>query len=77
MKASTPKGHVPAIEAAEMIGCSLSTLYRLIDAGELEEYRFTDRGWRKITVASVKQYLASRHKARKTTSKKTSRRTRK
>jgi hypothetical protein len=51
-----------------MLGCSHDSGYKLLERGELDTY--LDGGARKITVASIKRYIArqlkqSRGKARK------------
>ena len=49
---------VRARDACTMLGCGLTHLYRLMADGELESFR--DRGARKITVNSIKQYIDRR-----------------
>ena len=43
------------INAAEKLGCSESTLHRLIDDGDLDAYRF--RGTIRIFAQSLEEYL--------------------
>jgi hypothetical protein len=45
-------------EAWRMLGCGPTYGYQLLDAGELES--FTDGAARKITVASIKAYIAKK-----------------
>jgi hypothetical protein len=45
-------------EAWRMLGCGPTYGYELLEAGELDS--FTDGGARKITVESIKRYIAKR-----------------
>jgi excisionase family DNA binding protein len=49
---------VPPIEASRLLRCCLSTLYSLIRRGELDSY--TDGKMRRITVASIHNYIDRR-----------------
>jgi excisionase family DNA binding protein len=51
------KDWVLTAEAAEIIGCSDSTVLRLADDGELKSWRFREGGWRHITRKSLDRYL--------------------
>lgn len=46
--------------AAERLECSVSWVYKLVAAGELQAYRIGSRKGVQITVRSVNDYLASR-----------------
>jgi excisionase family DNA binding protein len=54
---SNPIG-VPPKQAWEMLGCSNSTGYELLAAGELDSY--TVGRARRVTVASIRRYVARR-----------------
>lgn len=47
-------------ETMRRIGAEKDTIYRLIEAGHLECFRFTDGGWHWVYERSVKQYLSRR-----------------
>jgi excisionase family DNA binding protein len=47
---------ITSTRAAEIIDCSVDTIYRLLEAGQLEGYRLTVRGQWKIYFDSVVAY---------------------
>jgi excisionase family DNA binding protein len=61
----TPDGLPPALaltylqpcDVALQLGCSISTVYRLVDTGRLKASATTVRGGRLFTPATVAEYL--------------------
>jgi hypothetical protein len=66
---ATPPSIEPLVvrpeQAWRMLGCGNSYGYKLLAAGELDS--FTDGGARKITVESIKRYIAKRLAVSRTT----------
>lgn len=46
---------VGVTRAAELLGVSTTTVYRLIECGDLVAYRLKNPGWYKITLDSVER----------------------
>ena len=44
--------------AAVMLGVSRTTVIRMIESGEIEASRFNDRGWWRVSRASVEALVA-------------------
>jgi predicted DNA-binding transcriptional regulator AlpA len=44
------------------LGCTRSTIKRLIDAGELRSFQYTNEGWHWVHARSIEEYLARRNK---------------
>jgi excisionase family DNA binding protein len=42
---------------AKFLGCSMTTIYRLLEAGEFRGYRLSRRGWWRIYLESFIEYL--------------------
>jgi excisionase family DNA binding protein len=49
-------------EVAKTLGCSRQTVYRLIEAGELEGLQLRDHGWWRVLGRSLDNYVARRTK---------------
>lgn len=49
---------VNVMRAAEMLSCSRSWVYKLIEAGHLKAFRIGSRKGLQITVRSIESYLA-------------------
>ena len=58
-----PPATISLMEAAAMIGVSRDTARRLALAGELEGWRVSDRGWMKVDLHSVREFLSRRRRA--------------
>jgi excisionase family DNA binding protein len=56
-------GHITAQDAAELLDCSLGTVYGLIESRKLKAYRLHDGGWWRLDRASVQKFLADRVRA--------------
>ena len=54
------QAEISAPAAAEIIGCSPDTVKRLLHAGQLAGWRFTDAGWWRIEIASVEKFIRRR-----------------
>lgn len=52
-----PKRSYKPREAAEMLGCSLENVYRLIKSGKLEAYRIGGRVNMRITDIALKKFI--------------------
>jgi len=48
---------MPLMEAAAKLGCSRQTVYRLIDAGELEAVQFRPGCWTKVSRQSLAAFV--------------------
>lgn len=44
-------------EVAELLGCSRQTVYRLIEADQLEGVQLRDHGWWRVRRQSLQRYL--------------------
>ena len=44
-------------DTARLLGCSRQTVMRLIEEGELQAWRHTQRGWHLVEYDSVMDYL--------------------
>jgi excisionase family DNA binding protein len=47
-----------ATEAAQLLGCSVWTIRRLVDSGELRLVRFGAKGWRRIPREDVERLIS-------------------
>jgi excisionase family DNA binding protein len=57
----------PLNKVAELLGCSRQTVYRLIEADQLEGVQLSDHGWWRVRRQSLKRYLerlASKRRSR-------------
>jgi hypothetical protein len=50
-------------KAISTLGCTRSSVKRLVDAGELQSFQYTDDGWHWIHSTSIDRYLARRAKS--------------
>lgn len=48
---------IAASAAAKVLGCSLNSVYRLLERGDLRGIRFGERGWWKVERESVAKLL--------------------
>lgn len=51
------KGEISCRAAADVLGCSRSTVHRLIERGDLVAYALSDPGWWRIERRSLDQYI--------------------
>lgn len=58
--------------AIKLLSSSHTTIYRLIQAGELDDFRYSDGGWHWVTMKSIDRYLLRRQRPQRKAPTKTS-----